>query len=667
VNWKTAAAQKTVDTIRVLSAEAVERAQSGHPGMPMGAADFALVLWAGHLRFDPADPNWPNRDRFILSSGHGSMLLYSLLHLFGFPLTLEDIKSFRQWGSRTPGHPEHGITPGVETTTGPLGQGFANGVGMALAQKLIAARVNTDKFPILDHRVYAIVSDGDIMEGVTAEAASLAGHLGLGNLIYLYDDNDITIEGDRNLAFSDDTRRRFEALHWQVLPADGHDRDAVDAALRAARAETGRPSLIMCKTRIGFGCPHKCGAADVHGAPLGADELKATRAGLCWNYPEFFIPAEAYDFCREAARDKIAAAAAWRQTMADFRRQEPERAKLFNALVNGELPADLEERALAAVDQKPVATRKASGQILQALSPAIPALFGGSADLHPSTNTLIKKQPLIGPGRFEGRNLHFGIREHAMAGMANGMALSGLIPYVGTFMVFSDYMRPSVRLAALMKLRVIYVFTHDSIFVGEDGPTHQPVEHVAALRLIPNLHLFRPADGPETAIAWTAALRRLHGPTALALTRQTVPALDRARYAPADGARRGGYVLGGADEPGIILMASGSELPIAAAAFEELEKRGVKARLISMPCLELFDEQDEAYRRSVLPPACRRRVAIEAGRSTSWHKYTGLDGLILGLDRFGASAPASVLAREFGFYPEAALAAIGRAYPEFAP
>lgn len=664
MDWTSPVVKKTTDTIRILAAEAVEKAKSGHPGLPMGAADYALVLWAKYLSFNPEDPQWPNRDRFVLSAGHGSILLYILLHLFGYDLSLDDLKNFRQWGSKTPGHPEHGI-PGVETTTGPLGQGFANGVGMALAMKLVAARVNTPQFPALNHRVFAMVSDGDLMEGLSAEAASLAGHWGLGNLVYIHDDNDITIEGARSLSLSEDTAKRFEAYGWQVIKADGHDLAAMDRALGEACAETARPSLIMAKTRIGCGCPNKAGSADVHGAPLGGDELAAARQCLGWDQAEFTVPPEVRAFCRETLAPKQGAFRKWQEMLAAFRREEPEKAKRFDSFLSQELPADLPAKLLAAVGEKPVATRQASGACLQVLSKELPWLFGGSADLAPSNNTMIKGETAIGRDNFLGKNLHFGIREHALGGVMNGMALYGLIPYGGTFLVFADYMRPPIRLAAIMGLRVIYVFTHDSIFVGEDGPTHQPIEHLAALRIIPNLHLFRPADAAETAVAWAEAVARKDGPTALALSRQTIPLIDRKKYSGAEEAKRGGYVLAGNDNgaPDLILMGSGSEAALAFEVFEELAGKGMKLRAVSLPCWERFEAQDKKYQETVLPPSCGKRVAIEAGVEMGWHRWVGPDGLVLAMNRFGASAPYKILAEKFGFTKTAVLEMVKCTYP----
>jgi transketolase len=672
VDWNSDVVGRVADTIRILSAEAVQRANSGHPGMPMGAADYALVLWVRHLVVNPGDPAWPNRDRFILSAGHGSMLLYSLLHLFGFGLEENDIRDFRQWGSKTPGHPEYAKDhPGVETTTGPLGQGLATGVGMALASKIVAARVNTEKFPMINHRIMGIVSDGDIMEGVASEAASLAGHLGLGNIVYIYDDNKITIEGSTGLAFSENVKKRFEAYRWHVIKADGQDRAAMDSAVSQGLAETKRPSLIMARTTIGFRCPKLAGSEKTHGAPIGEEELAAVRECLDWKSPELTVDQEVYNFCKKALEPKLEAYGKWQEMLGAFRKEEPKRAKLFEAFLRGEVPDDLEKKVIAKMPDESLATRKSSGAFLQVIAGELPFLIGGSADLAPSNNTLIKngrskKIRSIKKGNFKNRNLHFGIREHAMGAALNGMALYGLIPYGGTFLVFADYMRPSIRLAALMGIRVIYVFTHDSIMVGEDGPTHQPVEQVSSLRDIPNLHVIRPADSYETALAWCEAVRRTDGPTALILTRQKVPVIDRKKYQPADGLARGAYVIAGAEEsaPDLLIMATGSEVGLALEAYEELSARGVKLRAISMPCLEKFDEQDRDYRDSVIPPVCKNRVAIEAGVSRGWHKYAGSDGLVLSMDRFGASAPGKVLAEKFGFNRDAVLEMIGCAFPE---
>ncbi|MFO8057391.1 MAG: transketolase [bacterium] len=666
MDWNSELARKTADSIRVLAADAVQKAKSGHPGLPMGAADYTLVLWASYLNFNPRDPAWPNRDRFVLSAGHGSMLLYALLHLFGFDLSMEDIMNFRQLGSKTPGHPEYGITPGVETTTGPLGQGFGNGVGMALAARLMADKLNTDKYTIIDHQVYALVSDGDLMEGVSSEAASLAGHLGLGNLVYIYDDNQISIEGPTSLAFSEDVARRFEAYHWNVISIDGHDREAADQALQKASEENSRPTLIMAKTRIAYGSPGKAGSEKSHGAPLGEDELTATKESLGHADPAFHLDDGIYRFCRDFVTEKRETYDKWTEMIKEYRREEPERARLLDALVKGEVPQDLKDKALSTIKTEPVATRKASGAVLQVLSCEVPTLYGGSADLAPSNNTLIKGESDVACDSFSGRNLRFGIREHGMGALLNGMALYGLIPYGGTFLIFSDYMRPAIRLAALMGLRVIYVYTHDSIFVGEDGPTHQPVEQLAALRAIPGLDVVRPADAQETALAWCHALNRKQGPSALALTRQSLPPVDRQKYAAADGLERGGYVLAGSDDPDIVIMASGSELHPAIEVYEELSARGVKAKLVNMPCMELFDRQDKEYRDKVVPPECKRKVAIEAAVAMPWYKYTGPHGLVFSVETFGASAPYKVLAEKFGFQKDALVEMIDCVFTDLA-
>ncbi len=666
MDWNSEIAGKTAASIRILSAEAVEKAKSGHPGLPMGAADYALVLWASHLSFNPADPHWLNRDRFILSAGHGSMLLYALLHLFGFDLSMEDIMNFRQLGSRTPGHPEYGVTAGVETTTGPLGQGFGNGVGMALAAKLMADMLNTEKFPLIDHQVYALVSDGDLMEGVSAETASFAGHLGLDNLVYIYDDNDISIEGPTSLTFSDDTARRFEGYHWKVIKVDGHDRPAVDQALQQASRENQKPVLIMAKTRIACGSPGKEGSEASHGAPLGEGEIAAARECLSHTDPAFYLDENIYSFCREFINQKREAYDRWAAMVKEYRKAEPEKARILDALIKGEVPKDIKDKANKAVKNESIATRKTSGAVLQVLSENIPTLYGGSADLAPSNNTLIKDGTDVVRSAFSGKNIRFGVREHCMGSVLNGMALYGLIPYGGTFLVFSDYMRPAVRLAAIMGLRVIYVYTHDSIFVGEDGPTHQPVEHLAALRAIPGLDVMRPADAAETALAWCHALHRTDGPTALSLTRQSLPPVDREKYAAAEGLERGGYVLAGPDDADIIIMASGSEVHVAIEVYEELTARGVKVRLVNMPCMELFDRQDEGYKKSVIPPDCSRRVAIEAAVAMPWYKYTGANGLVFSMETFGISAPYKVLAEKFGFKKDALVEMISCVFTDLA-
>jgi transketolase len=651
--------QRCINTIRMLAVDGVERARSGHPGMPMGAAAMASVLWQDFLRHNPANPQWPDRDRFVLSAGHGSMLLYALLHLTGYDVSLDDLKNFRQWGSRTPGHPEYGHTPGVETTTGPLGQGFATGVGMAIAAAHKAARFNRPGHAVVDHYIYGIVGDGDLMEGISQEAASLAGTLKLGRLIYLYDDNQISIEGRTDLAFTEDRAARFRACGWQVLEvADGNDTAAIATAIAAARHDE-RPSLIAVRSHIGFGSPHKQDTAAAHGEPLGADEVRLTRERLGWPVDgEFIVPDDvAAQFLR--ARERGAAAEReWDDKLAAWRRDYPDLARAWDELYD----PDTVSRAASALpgfppDEKGLATRVASGKVLNALASRLPGLMGGSADLAPSNKTLIDGAADFSAADYSGRNIRFGVREHAMAAALNGMALhGGLIPYGGTFLVFSDYMKPAIRLAAMMGLRVIYVFTHDSIGLGEDGPTHQPVEHLAALRAVPNLRVFRPADANETAAAWKAAVEHRDGPTALALTRQNVPTLNIAPEILAAGVPRGGYVAADGDgdgNPEVILIGTGSEVSIALAAASLLAADGVQTRVVSMPCCELFAAQEQAYRDAVLPPAVTCRVAVEAGVTLGWERFTGDGGAVIGIDRFGASAPYQELYRRFGLTPKA--------------
>jgi transketolase len=640
-------ARLCADAIRFLAVDAVEKANSGHPGLPMGAADCAFALWGNFLSFNPADPRWPNRDRFILSAGHGSMLLYSLLHLFGFDLPLEELKNFRQWGSRTPGHPEFGHTVGVEVTTGPLGQGFANGVGMAIAAKMAAERFNTPEFKPIDHRIYALVGDGCLQEGISYEAAALAGHLGLGNLVYIYDDNGITIEGKTDLAWSEDVAGRFTACGWHVQRIDGHDYGQITAAITAARGETGRPSLIMAKTHIAFGSPTCQDSSSAHGSPLGKDEVAATRANLGWSCAPFEVPAEVIAICMTRVEELKLRYAAWQRGFEAWHAANPDKARLWDAMWNRQIPANLAEELIAAVSGTDGATRALSGTVLQKAAALIPALVGGSADLAPSNNSAIKGSPSVQPGAFGGRNLHFGIREHAMGAVMNGMALYGcFIPYGATFLVFSDYCRPAIRLSALMNRQVIYIFTHDSFFVGEDGPTHQPIEHVASLRLIPGLRVVRPADGLETALAWQDALQQT-GPTALILTRQKLPAITRDNVTDSD-ILRGGYAVAPCEHPDVVVMASGSELHVAIEAAGLLSARGITARIVSVPCLEAFLAQPPGYRAALLPVGVPR-VAFEAGRGESWGRLIGCDGLFIGIEHFGASAPDKVLAEKFGF------------------
>ncbi|WP_457654644.1 transketolase [Rhodocaloribacter sp.] len=646
--------------LRGLAIDAVEQAGSGHPGLPMGMADVAAVLWARRLRHDPRDPQWPDRDRFVLSAGHGSMLLYALLHLTGYDLPMEELMRFRQWGSKTPGHPEYGHTPGVETTTGPLGQGFANGVGMAMAERLLAERFNRDGFPLVDHHTYVLASDGDLMEGLSHEAASLAGHLGLGKLIVLYDDNGISIDGPTALSFTEDVPKRFEAYGWHTMRVDGHDPEAVDAALEAAKAVTDRPTLLACRTVIGFGSPNKAGSASVHGAPLGPDELRRAKEALGLPVePPFFVPDDVRAFTEKAVRDGAERRTAWTRLRDAYAEAFPDEARAFDAFLGGALPEGWEASLPTFAPGERLATRAASGKVLDALAPAVPHLLGGSADLSGSNKTRPAGASFLTRDDFSGRYVHYGVREHAMGAIMNGIALhGGFLPFGGTFLVFSDYMRPAVRMAALMGLPVIFVFTHDSIGLGEDGPTHQPVEHLSSLRAIPGLVTIRPADANETAEAWRAALRRTDGPTALVLTRQKLPVLDRSAAAcTPDCLERGAYILRDAAVPQVLLMASGSEVPIALEAAERLARRRVRARVVSAPSLDLFDAQPAAYRAYVLPPDVRARVAVEAGATQSWRRYTGDYGEVVGLDRFGASAPYETLYERLGLTPEAVVEA----------
>ena len=647
--------QQCINTIRTLAMDAVQQANSGHPGTPMALAPLAYVLYTRHLRHSPGRPDWPDRDRFVLSCGHASMLLYATLHLTGYGLSLDDLRRFRQWGSRTPGHPEHGHAPGVETTTGPLGQGFANGVGMAIAEAHLAARFNRPGHEIVSHRTYAFASDGDLMEGISHEAASLAGHLKLGKLIYCYDDNHITIEGRTDLAFSEDVAQRFAGYGWQVLRvADGNDLAALDAAFAAARAETARPSLVIVRTHIAWGSPHKQDTAEAHGAPLGAEEIALTKAAYGWPAePPFLVPDAVKAEMGRCVERGAALEREWQGRLAAYRRAHPDLAAQLEAELAGELAAGWESALPAFTPADGAqATRQWASKVLNALAPVVPALVGGSADLAPSTNTLLTGAGDLEAGGYGARNMHFGIREHGMGGILNGMALhGGLRPYGATFLVFSDYMRPAIRLAALMGLPVVYVFTHDSVGLGEDGPTHQPIEHLAALRAIPNLTVIRPADGPETAQAWRAALLRRDGPTALVLTRQKVPVIDRAKYGAADGLLQGAYVLAeaGGGSPRVVLLASGSEVGLCLAARDLLEAGGTPTRVVSAPSLEAFARQPQAYRDAVLPPGVRARLAVEAASPFGWHRWVGTDGEVLGIDRFGASAPFERIFQEFGF------------------
>ena len=656
-----------INTIRTLTLDAVQKAESGHPGLPLGAAPMAYVLWTRFLRHNPKNPKWENRDRFLLSAGHGSMLLYSLLHLTGYDLPLDEIKNFRQWGSKTPGHPEYGLTPGVEITTGPLGQGFANGVGMAMGAVHLGARFNKEAFALIDHYVYAIVSDGDLMEGVASEAASLAGHLKLGKLIYLYDDNHVTIEGFTNLAFSENVPHRFEAYGWHTLTVeDGNDLDAIDAAIREAQSVGTRPSLISVKTTIGYGMP-TAGTRKAHSDAPGEEAVRETKKHLGWpEDKQFYIPDEALAHFREAVERGAQQEKEWQALVAKYEQEHSELGGQWRATIKGDLPEGWEKHLPTFKDAKPVATRVASGEVINALAPHLPMLIGGSADLGVSNNTDIKGGGDFEAGSYQGRIIHFGVREHAMGSTLTGISLNGgLIPYGGTFLTFSDYMRPAIRLAALSEVQVIYVFTHDSIGLGEDGPTHQPVEHLAALRAIPHLFVIRPADSAEVSEAWRIAILRRNAPTALALTRQKVGVIDRTRFASAEGLRRGGYTLAEAEAtrdgavarssgraPQLILIATGSEVSLAMEARETLQKEGIPTRVVSMPCIELFEEQPENYRNEILPPAVTARLAIEAGVRQGWDRYVGPQGDVICLNRFGASAPGDVVMRELGFNVE---------------
>jgi transketolase len=661
--------RQCIDTLRFLALDMVQRADSGHPGLPLGAAPMACTLWMHFLKHHPANPAWADRDRFVLSAGHGSALLYALLHMSGYDLSLDDIRQFRQWGSRTPGHPERGHTPGVEITTGPLGQGFANAVGMAIAEAQLAARYNRDGHAVVDHWTYALVSDGDLMEGISAEAASLAGHLRLGKLVCLYDDNRVTLAAGTPIAFTEDRAARFRAQGWHTIDVpDGNDVDAIHAAIAAARAHATQPSMILVRTHIGYGSPEQ-DSFKAHGSPLGADGVRETKRTLGWPpEPDFLVPDTARDRMREALARGAREEQAWNERMQAYALAYPQLAEELQLRLRGELPdawdADIPQFP---ADAKGMATRVAGGKVMNALAPKLPALCGGSADLDPSTKTAMKGlgdfNPPPGSGEDEqgsdgggwshaGRNLHFGVREHAMAAIANGLAAhGGFIPFGATFLIYSDYMRPSIRLAALMGLHVIHVFTHDSIALGEDGPTHEPVEQLASLRAIPGLTLIRPADANETAVAWRVAIETRDRPVLLALSRQDLPTLDRTRHASAEGLRKGAYVLGdrGAVAPQLILIASGSEVGLIADAAEQLRAEGIAVRCVSMPSWDLFDAQAQDYRDGVLPPGVTARLAVEAGSPQGWHRYVGDRGGVIGIERFGASAPGETVMREYGF------------------
>ncbi len=642
---------RAIATIRSLAMDAVEKAQSGHPGMPMGSAPMAYAVWSRFLRFVPDQPRWPGRDRFVLSAGHGSMLLYALLHLTGYDLPLSELKRFRQWGSMTPGHPEYGHTPGVETTTGPLGQGFGTGVGMAIAERWLAARYNRDGFPVIDWRIFGICSDGDLMEGVSQEAASLAGHLKLGNLIYLYDDNHISIEGPTEITFTEDMERRFAALGWHTEGIDdGNDLDAIESAIARAVSDP-RPSLIRVRTHIAYGSPHDQDSPKAHGSPLGAAEVKATKEAYGWPTEDFYVPEDVREHMEGCSARGRRQRDEWEQLFKRYRDMFPTEAAELDQIFAGPGAVDVGGLSLPEWHEGSIATRNASGEVLLALAD-VPMLLGGSADLSPSTETRVK-----GWGDFPtdpaGRIFHFGVREHGMGAAVNGMCLTGLRPFGATFLIFSDYMRPAIRLSALMGIPSLTVFTHDSIGLGEDGPTHQPVSQLAGLRAIPRLYVIRPADANETRVAWELALKHGDGPSVLVLTRQKLPVLDPAHY-PVEEARRGAYILADADngDPRLLLLATGSEVSLALEARSRLEALGVPTRVVSMPCWEIFREQESAYRNRVLPPAITARIAIEAASPLGWHEWVGLSGRVIGLDHFGASAPYQDIFQHFGFTPE---------------
>ena len=654
--------QLSIDTIRTLSMDAVQKANSGHPGAPMGMAPMAYVLWTRHMRYSPAQPEWPNRDRFLLSAGHASMLLYSMLYLTGFGLELADLENFRQWGSRTPGHPEHGVTTGVEATTGPLGQGFVNGVGMAMAASHLAAEFNRPGHDVVDNHIYAICSDGDLQEGITAEAASLAGHLKLGKLVYLYDDNHIQLDGPTSMAFSEDVLGRFAAYGWHTQRvSDGNDVAAIDAAITAAKADP-RPSLIAVRTHIGYGSPNKQDTSKAHGSPLGEDEVRATKVFYGWDPDKhFFVPDEVLASFRQAVPEGRKLVADWDAKFARYAAEYPKEAAEMTRRFSQELPAGWDSALKSYAVGDAVATRIASQQAINSLAPVLPELFGGAADLSESNMTDIKDGGMFSADSPLSRNIRFGVREHAMGAIATGIALYGAyVPYCATFMVFSDYMRGAVRLAALSCQRVVYVWTHDSVAVGEDGPTHEPIEHVAGLRTVPGLDVIRPGDANETAAAWAAAVGKKDGPTALALTRQKLPTLPGTAELAREGVARGGYVLrresgsdgASAGKPDLVIVATGSELSLAVAAADNLEKDGIRTRVVSLPCWERFERQDAAYRESVLPKAARKRLTVEVLSPFGWERYAGDEGAIMGVDHFGASAPGELIMEKFGFTPE---------------
>jgi len=643
-----------INTIRFLAVDGVQKANSGHPGMPMGCAPIGYVLYSKYMNYNPSNPNWYNRDRFILSAGHGSMLLYSLLHLTGFKVSLDDLKSFRQWGSITPGHPEYGLTQGVETTTGPLGQGFSNSVGMAIAQKFISAKFNKYDIKLIDHFIYGICSDGDLMEGVSHETASLAGYLKLGSIIFFYDDNEISIDGSTDLAFTEDVGKRFEAYNWHVQHIeDGNDIEAIEKAITNAQKDE-RPSIIVTKTHIGYGSPNKQDTAAAHGSPLGEDEVKLTKKNLGW--PEdktFFIPDEVKTFFDEVNNKCKAKEEEWNKLFEKYKSKYPNDAKLFSDLMSGNFGEEWKSKLPVFKDEgKKIATRAASGKVLNAIASSLPSLIGGSADLAPSNNTMLKDYPAFSPEHYDGRNFHFGVREHGMASALNGMAIyGGIIPYGGTFLIFSDYLRPAIRLASLSGIRPIYVFTHDSIGLGEDGPTHQPVEQISSIRAIPGAIVIRPADANETSYAWRFAIEHKDGPVALMLTRQGLPILDQEKYPSAKNLLKGAYILKDSDTPELILMATGSEVSITLKAAEEIEASGVKTRVVSFPSWELFEIQSAEYKESVLPSKIKARVSVEAGVKHGWERFIGDYGEAISIEKFGASAPVGIVMEKYGFTP----------------
>ena len=645
--------QTAINTVRVLAADAVQKANSGHPGMPMGAAPMAHVLWSEAMNYNAQNPDWINRDRFILSAGHGCMLQYIYLYLAGYDISMDDLKNFRQLHSKTPGHPEYGLLKGIEVTTGPLGQGFANGVGFAIGQKYLAARYNKPGFDVFDYHIYAICSDGDLNEGVSAEAASLAGHLKLGNIIYLYDDNHISIEGDTAIAFTEDVAKRFEAYGWHVqIVKDGNDVKAIADAVQKAKAETSRPSIINVRTHIAYGSPNKVDTAGAHGSPLGEPEVKLVKKNLGFDPDQYFVvPDEVLKFYRDCGKKGAEKEKAWNALFSEYRKAHPELASEFESLSRGQLPSGWKDKLpVFKAEEGKLATRQASGKVLNAIADALPTLIGGAADLAPSTETLLKKYPSFTPDNYGGRNFHFGIREHGMGSVLNGMVLTpAIIPYGATFLIFSEYMRPPIRLAAIMKIRPIFVYTHDSIGLGEDGTTHQPIEQLASLRSIPNTLVLRPADANETVQAWRVALEYQNGPVVIVLTRQGLPIIDQSKYTPATELEKGAYILSDAEKPAVILMATGSEVSLVMEAQAKLKEQGIASRVVSMPSWELFEKQDAAYKEKVLPRSIRKRLAVEAGSPLGWHKYVTDEGSVLGMTTFGESAPAGDLMKFFGF------------------